>query len=180
MRDFAPIDGVTVIGITGRARSGKDELARAFLRAVPGAERVAFSDAVAAFARATGQMTRRDPRTLQDVGEQLRRFDVDCWCAAMHGWIEDRRPTLAVVTGLRHANEYTLIRAMRGYLIGVVRPDAPPVTDRDPLAPVEQGIAAMLDKADVRFTVPEREHPRARAALFDGYAAEFVCEWLTD
>lgn len=177
---YAPIEGVTVVGITGRARSGKDELARAFLRAVPGAERVAFSDAVAAFARVSGAMAVRDPGVLQIVGERQRRLNVECWCQAVYGWIDDRRPTLAIVTGLRHANEYTLIRAMRGYLIGVVRPEAPPITDRDPQAPVEQGIAAMVEQADIRFTVPEREHPRARAALFDAYANEFVRAWLTD
>jgi len=178
--NYAPLQGVTVIGITGRARSGKDELARAFLRQLPGAERVAFSDAVAALARVSEDMTQRDARLLQLVGTREREKNPSVWLDALYGWMQDRQPQWAIVTGLRYANEYALIRAMGGYVLGVVRPDAPPLTDRDPSHPVEQGIAAMVEQADVRFTVPEREHPRARAALFDQYADEFIREWLTD
>lgn len=177
---FDPINGVTVIGITGRSRSGKDELARAFLRQRPGAERVAFSDAVSVVARLSGEMGLRDPRVLQGIGEAARLTDPDCWCRALYGWIDDHRPPLVIVTGLRHANEYAMLRTMGGYIIGVIREDAPPVTDRDPSAPVEQGIAAMITHADCRFTVPERASAIAREALFDSYAAEFLREWLHD
>lgn len=177
---FPPIAGVTVIGITGKARAGKDELARAFLRQVPGAERVAFSDPVAVMARLSGEMTARDPRVLQAVGETARLTDPDCWCRALYGWIADRRPRLAVVTGIRHANEYAMLRTMGAFIVGVIRPDAPALTDRDPAHPVEQGIAAMVAQADYRLTVPERSSRIALDALFDQCAAEFLQSWVRE
>jgi hypothetical protein len=180
VKPFTPLAGVTVIGITGQARAGKDELARAFIRRVPGAERLAFSDAVAAVARLSGEMTQRDPRVMQSIGETARLTDPDCWCRAVYGWIDDRRPRVAVLTGLRHANEYAMVRTMGGFVVAVVRPEAPPVTDRDMAHPVEQGVASMVARADYRVTVPERPTRAAREALFDAHAEQFMRVWAID
>jgi hypothetical protein len=178
MGDFRPIPGVDIIGITGRARSGKDELAKAILRMVAGAERFAFSDAVAVVARTAGMMGARDAATLQRVGTQMREIDPDIWCTALYGTIEDRRPDVAVVTGIRHQNEHGMIRAMRGRLIGVRRPGAPALTDRDPSHPVEQGIDALVASADNVVEVEEMASPDARDAYFDEVARYLIRSWL--
>jgi hypothetical protein len=178
MGSFAPIPGVHVVGITGRARSGKDELAKAVLRLVAGAERFAFSDAVAAVARTAGMMRTRDAATLQRVGTMMRRNDPDVWCLALHGAIDDRRPDVAIVTGVRYPNEHAMIRAMGGRLVGVVRPGAPPITDRDPAHPVEQGVDALVAEADTVVEVQELTTVDAREAYFDEVARYLIRTWL--
>lgn len=153
---WRPIPGVQVIGITGRARSGKDELAKALVRAVPGAERFAFSDAVAVMARVVHRMNGRDARVLQTVGTQYREQDEAVWLRCLYGILQDRRPRLAVVTGVRYANELGLIYGLGGIVVGVRRPWAPALTDRDPHHVVEQGIDDLVDRAT--FTVTQQEH----------------------
>ncbi len=178
MGQFAPIPGVHVVGITGRARSGKDELAKAILRLVAGAERFAFSDAVAAVARTTGIMRERDAAVLQKIGTSMRTLDPDVWCLALYGAMQDRRPDVAIATGIRYPNEDAMIRALGGRLIGIRRPDAPALTDRDPAHPVEQQIDGLVDEADTVVEVPELEGVDAREAYFDEVARYLVRSWL--
>lgn len=178
MGSFAPIPGVHVVGITGRARSGKDELAKAILRLVAGAERFAFSDAVAAVARTAGMMRTRDAGVLQQVGTQMREVDPDVWCHALYGTLEDRRPEVAIVTGVRYANERAMIQAMGGRLVGVRRPGAPALTDRDPAHPVEQGIDALVADADTVVEFEELQTADAREAYFDEVARYLIRTWL--
>ena len=180
MGEYAPIDGVSVVGITGAARSGKDELAKALMRHISGAERFAFSDAVAVVARINGLMTTRDAAALQKVGTRYREtVGSDVWVRCLHGAIEDRRPQLAVVTGIRYPNECAWLRDVGGTLVGVVRPGAPALTDRDPSHPVEQHIAALLAQAHVTITVDEHADPSVRRAAFNRYAARVIDAWAT-
>ena len=178
MGSFVAIPGVRMIGITGRARSGKDELAKAILRLVAGAERFAFSDAVAAVARTAGMMRTRDAAVLQRIGTQMREVDPDIWCLALYGAIDDRRPDVAIVTGVRYTNEHAMIRAMGGRLIGVRRPGAPALTDRDPGHPVEQGIDALVAEADTVIEAQELKTVEAREAYFDEVARYLIKTWL--
>lgn len=180
MGDYQPIDGVSVVGITGAARHGKDELAKALLRRIAGAERFAFSDAVAAVARASGLMTRRDAAALQQVGTHYRTtVSLEVWVRCLHGAIEDRRPQVAIVTGLRYPNELAWLRAVTGTLIGVRRPCAPALTDRDPSHPVEQGVADLLAQADLTFILDEYPGETARRAAFDRLAGRVIASWAT-
>lgn len=144
---FRPIDGVKVIGITGAARAGKDTLAQFILKLVPGAERFAFSDGLSAYCRATGRMQERDPRVLQDVGSAFRLNDSSVWLRVLYGAIEDRRPHLAVITGVRFPNEAEMIESMGGFVIRVVRlqPDGSEYVadDRPANHPAEREIASV-------------------------------------
>lgn len=175
---WAPIAGVQVVGITGKARHGKDELARAFVRQVPGAERFAFSDAVAVVARALRVMTTRDAAMLQRVGTRLRDLHPDTWLQCLYYAIADRAPEVAIVTGIRYPDEAAMIRAMGGRVLAVVRPDAPALTDRDPAHLVEQQIDALIADADTILAIGEHPDDETRALCFDRIAANLLTEWI--
>jgi hypothetical protein len=169
--------GVRVVGITGAARHGKDELARALVSVVPGAERFAFSDAVAAVARAEGRMVARDARVLQAVGTERRRARPSVWLECLEGAIRDRRPVLAVVTGVRYPDEFALIESLGGVVVGVVRPGAPALTDRDAGHEVESHVPALLARCGARVvTVPELSDDDARAVFFRRLAVSVASE----
>lgn len=119
---FAPIPGTQVIAVCGQARHGKDSLALAFLRAWPGAERFAFSDGIAAMLRANGDMgPARSTPLMQEAGLALRQERPAAWLDVIYGAICDRRPPLAVVTGVRFQDEADMIHAMGGKLVRVRR-----------------------------------------------------------
>ena len=165
-----PIAGVRVLGLCGAARHGKDQLARLLCELVPGAERFALSDGIAAFARAHGWMTKRDPRTLQEVGWELRQARPGAWLEVLYGAIDDRRPPLAIVTGIRFADEAALVRQMGGQLLRVVRleADGRPFVDqdRDPAHPVERQIATLSVDAEIVARSGDLEALRAAAQRF--------------
>lgn len=134
---YPPIHGVKrVIGLCGHARAGKDTVAKMLLRLLPGAERYAFSDALSAYCRVHHGMVRRKPALLQDVGMALRETRPGIWLDALYGAIQDRQPDVAVITGVRFADEADLVRAMGGTLVRVIRtePDGSRhvTDDRDP------------------------------------------------
>lgn len=144
---FVPLPGVRVLGITGYARHGKDTLARYLIETVAGAERFAFSDLLAARARLEGRMDRRDPGVLQN-----ERVDRDYLLRAMYRWIEDRAPVLAIVTGVRKADEMQMIRDMGGEVIRVVRTEDGVLYeahDRDNGHAIEQDISGLHEDASV-------------------------------
>ena len=153
---WQPIEGVRVLGITGRARAGKDTLAREIIRRIPGAERFAFSDGVAAVERAVpwlaDPMTTRDPRRLQARGELERQKDPYVWLRVTYGAIQDRRPVLAIITGLRTPAEVDLVRGMGGLVVRVRR-EGPQghyvATDRDPDHPIERQIESLAATYEV-------------------------------
>ena len=144
------------IGFVGAARHGKDTAAIAVLRALPGAERFALSDAVAAVARVKHAMVKRDPALLQTVGTGYRVDRPTVWLDALYGTLCDREPEIALVTGLRYPEEVALVRALAPETAIVrvtrLRADGTPYVceDRDPSHQVEQGIAAL--PYDVAFT----------------------------
>jgi hypothetical protein len=142
---WAPLAGVTVIGITGHARHGKDTLARELMLAWPGAERFAFSDGIAAMLRARGEMGAvRDPRKLQDVGYAVRGERPDAWHQVVYGAIADRQPSLAIITGIRFEDEAEIVWQMGGWMLRVTRRNADgsmfESPDRPSTHPVEQAI----------------------------------------
>lgn len=145
-----PIDGVKVLGITGHAGHGKDMLAKFLLRAVPGSERFAFSDALSAKLRLERRMWRRNPPQLQHMMDEVSREGVR---DAVYFAIDDKRPPLAIVTGVRFYDEVEMIRGMGGSVVRVRRvdeDDRPYVSpDRDPKHPVEQHIPNLPVDAEV-------------------------------
>lgn len=141
MIDVQPIPHVGVLGILGAARAGKDTVASFLLKLCPGAERFTFSDLLAVRERLAGRMAKRDARHLQDASKGIDR---DLFLSAMYYAIDDRRPPLAIITGVRNDDEVRMIRQMGGKLVRVVRlePDGSPYVDpgRDPHHPIEAQI----------------------------------------
>jgi hypothetical protein len=155
MVKFPPLDGVQVIGITGQARHGKDTLAQMIVSTAPGAERLAFSDGIAAVARARGVMgLNRDAPVLQDIGFEMRQTIPQVWLNVLYGAISDRRPRIAVITGVRFEDEADMIREMGGIVVRMIRlcangtPYESP--DRPSTHPVEMGMLSI--RADMTFT----------------------------
>lgn len=170
------------IGFVGQARHGKDTAAKAVLRAMPGAERFAFSDAVSVIGRVCHGMVKRDAGLLQTIGTGYRAQRETVWLDALYGLIRDREPDIAVVTGLRYRDEVELVRALArdSVIIRVVRRQADGslfvAADRDPSHPVEQGIAAL--PADLTIEARSGEIDRLGrhvvALLADRQAARLV------
>lgn len=130
-----------LVGITGKARSGKDTFAKALIK--HGYQRIAFADAVKEVTALIAaepthlyfddvtkeeytdalQMTRR--QALQKVGtEGIRKaLGEDIWIRrALRLWVADGKPA-AVITDVRFDNEAEAILALGGHLVRIVRPD---------------------------------------------------------
>lgn len=143
---YPPIPGVKVLGFAGAARHGKDTAAKFITEIAPPGhiERFAFSDAISAYARVAGGMTKRNPRLLQEVGYALRQTHAGIWLDALYWRIDDIRPRLALVTGVRFPDEVTMVRAMGGTVVWVERldDDGVPmrVTDRNANYPTETAL----------------------------------------
>jgi len=143
------------IGITGTSRAGKDTSAIALLKAIPGAERFAFSDAVSTIARVRHGMVKRDPALLQTIGTGEREMRPTVWLDALYGLLCDREPETIIITGLRYQEEVEMVRALApmAMIIRVHRllPSGQPYVaqDRDPNHPVEQGIATLPVDAEI-------------------------------
>lgn len=169
---YEPIPGVTVVGFVGRSRAGKDTLAQAIVRLRPGAERFGFSDAIAAYARVSGQMTVRDPVVLQRVGWAARQSRPTVWLDALYGAISDRRPPLALITGVRFEDEAEMVRAMGGTLVRVVRqmPDGSEYVSPD--RPADHPVERQVDQLECRHAVMINDQ---NLGMFDRAA-----EWLLD
>jgi len=171
---FPPIPGVNrVVGLCGHARAGKDSVAVMLLKLWPGAERFAFSDALAAHCRVVHGMRSRDARVLQDIGMAMRETHPGIWLRALYGTIEDRRPEVAIITGVRFADEAAMVREMGGQIVRVVRrePDGRRFVslDRDPTHRAEAGVDGL--EVDAEIAAPSGDLPALHRA---------VCQWVAD
>ena len=162
---YQPIVGVKVIGVTGQARHGKDTFAQALLLALPGAERISFSDLIAASERIAGRMTERDPVHLQNTHFTMNRTNLLC---AMYEFIRDRRPSVCVITGVRKPDEVEMVKAMGGKIVMVLRllENGSPYTssDRDPNHAVEADIKWLPH--DIKFVATTAAEVEAAARYF--------------
>lgn len=167
---YPPVDGVRVIGITGQARHGKDTFAKALMLAIPGAERIAFSDLIAAHERLAGRMKARDPKHLQATHFTINRARL---LAAMYEFIRDRQSPVAIITGVRKHDEVELIKQMGGTLLRVRRIlDGGGVyqsEDRDANHAVEADIDAL--PADETFVASD---PKVLMLFAENWALDFI------
>jgi hypothetical protein len=130
----------TLIGITGRARSGKDTFASALVEM--GFKRSAFADALKVVTAHLAQesealyfgdetkeefsaslgMTRRI--ALQRVGSGLRQaLGPDVFAnVVVRGWMRHGKPA-TVVTDVRYDNEAEMIQRHGGIIVHILRPD---------------------------------------------------------
>lgn len=142
---YLPILGTEIYAFGGHARAGKDTAA-AILREIDPSATVtfAFSDAIAAYCRVSGGMTKRDPRLLQAVGYSMRQVTPSVWLDALYWRVDEVRPKRALVTGVRFPDEVHMLRDMGATLIWVdrARDDGSLVmaTDRDPNFPTETAL----------------------------------------
>lgn len=129
-----------LIGITGRAHSGKDTAALALIK--DGYIRIAFADALKQVTSLLANeplhnftdntlkeghsdllgMSRRV--ALQRLGKGMRDLiRDDIWVQrAVDTWLAAGSPP-AVITDVRYANEASIIRALGGLVVKIVRPD---------------------------------------------------------
>ena len=156
-----------LLGITGRARAGKDTFAAELIKL--GYKRLAFADAVKqvtalianepthlyyddiekeAHCPALG-VTRR--KAMQLVGTEGGRklFGDNLWVdRALRGWIEDGRPP-TVVTDVRFDNEAKAILALGGHIIRITRPDNVGLQGAAALHASERGVSEDLIDVEV-------------------------------
>src|SRR5258708_706898 len=142
---YLPIPETREIAIGGPARSGKDTAAKTLLGIDPARTLcLAMSDAIAHECRLHHGMTKRDPRLLQKVGFALRQAVPLIWLDAVYWRIDEVRPRLALITGVRFPDELAMVRAIGGQSIWVdrVREDGSFVraTDRDLAFPTETAL----------------------------------------
>lgn len=114
-----------IVGLTGYAGAGKDEVGKCFVAA--GYRRVAFADALKTTARKLGWDGNKDDRGrrfLQLLGEAMRVLDPEYWIKQAARAMS--RPLAAgncfVITDVRYVNEAEWIRKNGGVIIRVVRP----------------------------------------------------------
>lgn len=117
-----------LIGVTGYAQSGKDEIGR--ICATHGYNRVAFADEVKRIAFMMGWDGKKDERGrrfLQDIGNRAREYDQDVWVRL--AFAEAQRYERMVFTDVRFLNEARWIKNAGGVLVRVVRDGVGPAND---------------------------------------------------
>ena len=143
-----------IIGLRGKARSGKDTVAS--ILSGKGWTRKAFADQLkrsvgplfglshdqlngADDSEALDPREQVDPRwgktprvILQECGEAWRKIHPDVWCKFVLADIEElyREDDQFVITDVRYKNEADMIRKMGGVMVHVVRPGAESRTGR--------------------------------------------------
>ena len=147
----------TIIGISGKAGSGKDTIAQ-YLIDYYGFSRFAFADAVRETALTINPITTYDwqndaerldsiigslgwdrakreisevRRLLQVIGTEVGRrlFGENVWVNILSQKIEDSNADKIVITDLRFPNEEKYIRSVGGNILVVERPDNPEAID---------------------------------------------------
>lgn len=132
------------IGITGKARAGKDTLAWALVDALRrhgiDARRYGWADALKAVCRVEHGMVGKDARLLQHVGlayrqgmrardyvplserdETARLSTPQVWVDALVAQLEEDAPDVAIIADMRFPNEVAAVHA----LVRIARPDRP-------------------------------------------------------
>jgi hypothetical protein len=116
-----------VLGLGHRARQGKDLVIRLLQEAFPGrVQRVAFADALKAYARIAHGMTVKDGPLLQRLGVQARETDPDVWVRAAAWAIAEldadtKQPQVVCIPDVRFPNEWDFVERAGGRLCRVVR-----------------------------------------------------------
>lgn len=142
---YAPIEGVAVIGLGHKARAGKDTMAQAIVRAIPGAVRYAFADDLRAYCRIVHGMVGKDAPLLQRIGVERREQDPEVWARSVYHKILEDRPRLAVISDVRFGNEAAMIRAMGGGTVRVTRYNEDGSVFVDPSRPADHVSETALD-----------------------------------
>lgn len=124
-RERQYFDDGKVIGLSGFAGAGKDEVAKTLVERM-GYTRIAFADPLKDVATAIGWSGKKDDagrKLLQGLGVAVREFiNPDAWVLAAEERIEQVDGPV-VITDVRFPNELQMIRRRRGTVVRVVRPE---------------------------------------------------------
>jgi hypothetical protein len=119
---FAPIAGVTVIGIGHKARQGKDTVCQAMIEAdASSVKRYAFADAMKMYCRLFHGMTTKNSEMLQRIGTEKRQADPWFWIKQLYWNIEEQRPRFAVISDVRLRTEAAFVKNLGGIVVNVTR-----------------------------------------------------------
>lgn len=118
---YAPIPETLVIGFAYRAQHGKDTAARTIVQHSKGAKVYAMSNAISVYCRVAYRMTKRSAPLLQDVGYRLRSERPSIWTDALYWLIDEERPPVALISGVRFPDEAQMVADMGGVLVCIDR-----------------------------------------------------------
>lgn len=111
-----------IIGISGKARSGKNYLATELRKQLPNSEIYSFANALKCHCRVAGLMTIKDGNILQEVGTDVYRTkDNDFWVRMLDYQIQEENPKIAIIADVRFPNEVKWIEDKGGINIRVIR-----------------------------------------------------------
>lgn len=134
---FAPIAGIQVVGISGKAETGKDYLVEQVLRPL-GFFQVSLADHLKTFAVGKGLVTYEEAfhtkpphvrHILQQEGTERARnvYGEHVWCETMAAWIrllhERNRVTRFVLADVRFPNEVAFVQRLGGKVIRLNAPE---------------------------------------------------------
>ena len=123
-REYQYEKRVPVIGLSGFAGAGKDEVGRVLVEDF-GFTRVAFADTLKEVATAIGWDGQKDEvgrKLLQDLGVAVRdHLHADAWVQAVEDKIEALQ-TPVVITDVRFPNEVMMVKRRKGVVVRDTRP----------------------------------------------------------
>jgi len=112
-----------LIGLSGKARHGKDYLATELLKIIPGSAKYSLANALKCYCRVIGLMKEKDGKILQMVGTDLYRNNVDgdFWVKMLSYQIHEENPKVAIIADVRFPNEVKWIEDNGGFCVRVER-----------------------------------------------------------
>lgn len=116
------MDKTFYIGVTGRARHGKNTFVEELHALMPRESKLySFAAALKSFARVLG-MTAKDAPLLQALGTDVfRRLNENIWVDIIKHQLEEEAPQYALLTDVRFVNEVDFIRSQGGIIIKIIR-----------------------------------------------------------
>jgi len=166
-REDQYVNRIPLIGLSGFARAGKDEVARTLVEE-KGWTRIAFADPLKQIAKELGWDGTKDEagrRLLQSLGVAVRdHLSPDAWVQAAEDDIE-RIQGPVVITDVRFPNEVQMIRRRGGKMVRIMRPGTGAVNehisehaiddDDCDLVLANDGSLADLQAAVLRYDEPD-------------------------
>lgn len=112
------------IGISGKARHGKDTVAKAIHALAPEDTKIiGLADALKAYCRVAYGMREKDGPLLQIVGtDVLRRQRPNIWTEVLATTAEESGYPIILIPDVRFRNEAQFVRDAGGLLVRVIRP----------------------------------------------------------